>query len=67
MDDDDKQVSATKIATAHGCEIQPGAFGQTALAVLGAYRRGDPQDAIRVRECRAALERAGISTEDWVS
>lgn len=62
-----KHINSGDIANAHGCDIQPGAFGQKVLVVQRRYQQGHPQDETRIRECLAALKAAGIDTVGWLS
>lgn len=56
-DHDDATIDS--ILDAHGCEIQPGAFGASAIAVVRRAQQGDLLDRQTVRACRDALREAG--------
>lgn len=62
-----KRDKADKIALEHGCELQPTAFGGTALAVLPRYQQGFPLDDTRLAACIAELESAGVKPDGLVS
>jgi hypothetical protein len=58
---------ADSIASKHGCEILPAAFGGTAIQVHRRYSQGSPLDDRKVAACRKEIEASGVSTKGWLS
>lgn len=56
------------ILAGHGCEIQPGANGQTVVVVQPRYQRGWPQDDDVIAEACAEVEALYPgATAGWLS
>lgn len=62
-----KRSTMYTIISSHGCDLLPTAVGHPAICVQDRYRQGWPQDDDTIRACRNELERAGISTDGWLS